>query len=115
MERAKKFYESVFGVELKVQDFGNLIMAWFPATREGGGGSAGSLVKAEPYAPSHEGMLVYFHVNDIDKTLGKVAGGGGKIINTKRSIGERGFVGHFEDTEGNRVALLENAKTRTTV
>jgi predicted enzyme related to lactoylglutathione lyase len=77
MERAKKFYESVFGVELKVRNFGNLIMAWFPAM-EGGAGSTGSLVKVEPYTPSHEGTLVYFQVNNIDRILNKVAGVGWK-------------------------------------
>jgi predicted enzyme related to lactoylglutathione lyase len=31
--------------------------------------------------------------------------GGGKIIIPKMAIGEYGFIGHFEDTEGNRIGL----------
>jgi hypothetical protein len=30
---------------------------------------------------------------------------GGMVLNPKMNIGEYGFVGHFEDSEGNRVAL----------
>ena len=39
------------------------------------------------------------------KTLEKVKASGGKVIRGKTPIGQFGFVGHFEDTEGNRVAL----------
>ncbi|MGD8593051.1 MAG: hypothetical protein PVF82_09490 [Gammaproteobacteria bacterium] len=46
-----------------------------------------------------------FSVPDIEATLKRVTANGGKIINVKTSIGEYGFVGHFEDSEGNRVAL----------
>jgi predicted enzyme related to lactoylglutathione lyase len=34
-----------------------------------------------------------------------VAERGGKVLRAKTGIGEYGFVGHFEDSEGNRVAL----------
>jgi predicted enzyme related to lactoylglutathione lyase len=49
--------------------------------------------------------MVYFSVADIDATLKRVHQSGGRILNPKMSIGEYGFVGHFEDCEGNRVAL----------
>jgi hypothetical protein len=49
--------------------------------------------------------MVYFGVEDIDGTLKKVKNSGGKILNPKIGIGEYGFVGHFEDSEGNRVGL----------
>ena len=79
-------------------------MAWFPM-KESATGSTGTLVKAESYNPSYAGTLVYFSVEDIDGTLKKVSENGGKILNPKMSIGEYGFVAHFEDSEGNRVAL----------
>jgi predicted enzyme related to lactoylglutathione lyase len=44
-------------------------------------------------------------VDDINAALKKVEEKGGKILNPKNSIGEFGFVAHFEDSEGNRVAL----------
>lgn len=104
LNRAKEFYEQVLGVELSLQDMGPLKMAWFPMA-DGGNGATGSLVHAEDYIPSYEGAMVYFSVEDIDTTLERVREKGGKVLNPKSSIGEHGFVAHFEDSEGNRVAL----------
>lgn len=104
LQRAKEFYEYVFDVTLSVQDLGALKMAWFPMV-QGASGAAGTLVKAESYVPSYAGTMVYFTVADIDAALKRVSEKGGKILRSKMSIGQHGFVGHFEDCEGNRVAL----------
>lgn len=104
LDRATSFYENVFGYELELHDMGPLQMAWFPMEDEGTG-TTGTLIKSEAYTPSHEGSMVYFSVDDIDATLEKINENGGKTINEKMSIGEHGFVAHFEDSEGNRVAL----------
>ena len=82
-------------------------MGWFPF-EQGGPGATGTLIKAESYVPSHSGTMVYFSVPEIVDVLAKVEKAGGKIINEKFSIGEFGYCGHFEDTEGNRVALHQN-------
>jgi uncharacterized protein len=37
--------------------------------------------------------------------LGRVENNGGKITMPKTSIGENGFMAHFIDPEGNRIAL----------
>lgn len=102
--RAKSFYETVLGVDLALNEMGPMKMAWFPMNPESFG-STGTLVQAEGYTPSHDGSLVYFRVDDIEGTLEKVANNGGKVLRPKMSIGEYGFVGHFQDSEGNRVAL----------
>lgn len=104
MERAKSFYEDIFKIEIDVHDFGQLLMGWFPNDMESPGAS-GTLVKAETYVPSYQGTMVYFSVEEIDDVLPGIEPAGGKIINQKQSIGEYGFVAHFEDSEGNRVAL----------
>jgi predicted enzyme related to lactoylglutathione lyase len=49
--------------------------------------------------------LVYFSVPDIEAVLERIKQNGGKVLLTKTSIGEYGFVANFEDTEGNKVAL----------
>lgn len=67
-------------------------------------GCAGALVK-EGYKPSYEGAVVYFYVENIDATLKKVVTNGGKIIMARASIGEYGYIAHFQDSEGNRIAL----------
>lgn len=104
MDRAKAFYEAVLEVELRLNDLGELKMAWFPMDPNGSG-ATGTLMLANEYVPSYEGTMVYFSVTDIEATLARVEAHGGKTVNGKQSIGEFGFVGHFEDSEGNRVAL----------
>jgi predicted enzyme related to lactoylglutathione lyase len=104
LERAVKFYESVFGIKLSRNEMGPLKMAWFTWT-EDAMGAAGSLVKAEGYTPSHAGTLVYFSVDDINGALAKIKASGGKTLLPKMAIGEYGHIAHFEDSEGNRVAL----------
>lgn len=104
MDRAIQFYQNILGIELSLQEMGNLIMAWFPMV-QGGDGSTGTLVQNPNYTPSYEGTLIYFSVDDIETVLGRVEANGGKVLNPKSSIGKFGFVAHFEDSEGNRVAL----------
>ena len=104
LERAKKFYEAVLGIELSLNEMGPLQMAWFPMT-EGIPGATGSLVKGEGYTPSSEGTVVYFTVKNLEAALGRVSAGGGKVLLQKMSIGDYGFIAHFQDSEGNRVAL----------
>lgn len=104
MDRAKKFYDEVFQIDIPVQDLGNFVMGWFPSNLDQYG-SGGALVKAESYVPSYHGTTVYFFTDEINDVLPRIACSGGKVINPKTSIGEHGFVAHFEDSEGNRIAL----------
>jgi predicted enzyme related to lactoylglutathione lyase len=104
LKRAKAFYEHVLGVELSLNEMGPLKMAWFPM-HQNAPGSTGSLVQADAYEPSHKGSMVYFSVASIEDALKKIESKGGKVLRPKMSIGEYGFVAHFEDCEGNRVAL----------
>jgi uncharacterized protein len=110
MERAMAFYEAIFECKLDRHQMGPFDMAWFPWD-ENGGGAGGSLVAFEgAYKPSHEGTLVYFSSEDVAVELGRVAKAGGKVIQPKTQISpEIGYMGLFEDTEGNRVALHSNA------
>jgi uncharacterized protein len=104
MERAKKFYETILGVKLSDNEMGPMKMAFFPSV-ENAPGATGSLVKAKGYTPSHNGSVVYFSVDSIDRTLTKVESHGGKTVLPKMAIGEWGFIAQFYDCEGNRVAL----------
>ncbi len=106
LERAKKFYRALTGVAFAGEDMemNDMKMAMFPMA-EKAPGAAGALVKAKGYKPSHDGTVVYFMLGDIDAALAKVKAAGGKTLLPKTEIGQYGFVAHFEDTEGNRVAL----------
>jgi len=104
LDRAKAFYESALGFELTINEMGPLKMAWFPMTQ----GATGTLVKADGYTPSKAGSLVYFHVDSIEQTLKSIGDQGGKTLMPKMPIGEYGHIAHFEDSEGNRVALHQD-------
>jgi len=105
MDRAKAFYETVFNIEITIQDIGGVMMAFFPANPETPG-AMGSLMKYESYIPSHEGTLIYFNSDDVQIELDKIEEAGGEILQLKTQISpEIGYMGIFEDTEGNRIAL----------
>jgi hypothetical protein len=112
LERAIKFYETVFGFKMTRNEMGPLVMAWFPWV-EKAPGAAGSLVfHKEYYKPSADGALVYFssHTGDLINELSKVEVAGGKIIQPKTLIKEEiGYMALFIDTEGNRIALHSRA------
>lgn len=107
MERATKFYETVFGFKLERHKLGPLDMAWFPFVE--GNGAMGSLVYNEEfYKPSTDGTLVYFtsHSGDLAIELSRIEKAGGKVIQPKTLITEEiGYMALFNDTEGNRIAL----------
>ena len=105
MERAKGFYATIFNIEMAEPfDMNGSIMCFFPFNPDVGG-ATGTLIQHEAYTPSHHGALIYFSVQEINDILPRIEKSGGKVINPKMSIGEHGAVAHFEDTEGNRVAL----------
>ncbi|MBU43790.1 MAG: glyoxalase [Spirochaetaceae bacterium] len=104
LENAKSFYEKILQQKLEIHELGPLRMAWFPM-KEGAYGCAGTLVQAQTYEPSYSGTMIYLGVDDIDAVLKRVSEAGGKVLNEKSQIGEHGYVGHFEDCEGNRVGL----------
>ncbi len=110
MDRAKKFYETVFDISISVHDLGGLIMGWFPSDRSKPG-ATGSLVKHEMYAPSDtQGALIYFSCKDVAEELSRVEGTEGQILKQKTEIGGgHGFMALLKDTEGNRIALHSNA------
>lgn len=107
MKRAKTFYDAVFQVEIKLEDFGETKMGWFPADH-GKPGAAGSLIQNKDwYKPSKsDGALIYFNSLDVQNELDRIEPNGGKIVQTKTQIRpDIGYMGVFLDTEGNRIAL----------
>jgi predicted enzyme related to lactoylglutathione lyase len=102
--RARTFYEKVFDKKLTVEDMDGYNIAFFPM-EQGAPGAAGMLIKGETYVPSHSGTVIYFSVDDIEETLRRIQANGGKTVLPKKNIGQYGFIAHFEDTEGNRLAL----------
>jgi uncharacterized protein len=104
-ERACAFYKNVLGGDLHVMDMpGGGKMAMLPGSQADNVG--GAVVHAEGYEPSAKGSIVYLNGGkDLSGPLARVEKAGGKVTIPKMSIGQNGFIAHFTDTEGNRVAL----------
>ena len=108
LDRASKFYETIFNVSLFPMDTPNLRMRLFPID-DPMTGIGGAVVHAEGfYIPSStHGPMVYLNGNpDVQIILDRIEAAGGKILVPKTQISpEYGYMAVFIDTEGNRVAL----------
>jgi len=104
LDRAKKFYETVF--EIKLTDlpleWGN--QALFPFDQESPNIS-GALVEKSEFKSNGNNTVVYFATEDCVTEENRIEKAGGKIVRPKMSIGEFGFVSIFIDTEGNTIGL----------
>lgn len=108
INRAQKFYETIFGITMIPMDMPNIKMRMFPLddmmTQVGG-----ALVDSGGFhkASASDGPLIYLNGNpDVQHVLDKVVEAGGTIMLPKTEISpDYGFMGVFIDTEGNRIGL----------
>jgi len=102
--KAKTFYEAILGATMEQMDAMGMKSAFFPADLQNGIG--GCIIEGLGYEPSSNGTLVYLNGGeDLSIPLSKIEAAGGKILLPKTAIGPHGFMAHFEDTEGNKIAL----------
>ena len=109
LNRAQRFYETVFGIQLMPMDMPNIKMRVFPVD-DLMTGVSGALTDTggEFHKPSaNEGVLIYLNGNpDVQRVLDKVESAGGKIVVPKTEISpEHGYMAVFIDTEGNRIGI----------
>lgn len=107
VERARKFYETIFDCKLDYAQMMDMDMLFFPA-EPGNGKASGGLVKSNMHTPSAElGPIIYLNGNpDLDNALSKVEAAGGKVLMPKTHISDDiGYMAFFIDSEGNRMAL----------
>ena len=107
LQRAQKFYETIFGMSLTAMDLPNIKMRMFPT--EDPMGVGGALCDSGGFhkPSSTDGPLIYLNANpDVQLVLDKIEKAGGKIIVPKTEISpEYGYMAVFIDSEGNRIAL----------
>jgi uncharacterized protein len=106
LERAMKFYSSVFGCDFFKDVIHGNEMAFFPMNSNSPG-ITGALAKGEIYKPSTSGTLIYLATSNIDEALKKVTENGGEILFPKTDVPDYGAVAEFKDSEGNRTALFQ--------
>jgi uncharacterized protein len=104
LDRAKKFYETVFNTQLVDLPIEWGKQALFPSDNDGRNIS-GALVEKEERAAGGNNTIVYFVSEDCITEEARVEKAGGKIISPKMSIGEFGFVSIVSDTEGNTIGF----------
>ncbi len=108
INRAQKFYETIFGIVMMPMDLPSIKMRMFPLDdmmTQVGGALVDSGGFHKPSAT--DGPLIYLNGNpDVQNILDKVVEAGGSIMVPKTEISpDYGFMAVFMDTEGNRVAL----------
>ena len=108
-ERAKKFYEQLFG--WKIQKFPNSPQEYYlieTQTETGEKGISGGIAKREK---DYQKITNFIQVNSIDRSISKVKELGGQITEPKTAIPTVGYIAGCKDTEGNIFGLIEVEKT----
>lgn len=108
LDRATKFYETLFDVKLIPVDMPNIKMRMFPVADMMNDIGGAIVENGEFFKPSStDGVLIYLNGNpDVQNILDKVEAAGGKIVVPKTEISpEYGYMGVITDTEGNRIGF----------
>lgn len=122
-ERMKKFYSDAFGWQMQQfgEDMGNYVVAMTTESSADGRPTMPGAINGGFYAktdsPGSHAPSVVISVDDINAAVEAVKKGGGKILGGMTPEGEKtmeptmipgvGLWISFEDTEGNRVSLLQ--------
>ena len=104
LDRAKKFYESVFQLKLERLNSPEIEMWAFPMDMNRWG-AGGALVKMKGFPSGGNSTLVYFNCEDCSIEENRAVEFGGRIQRKKMSIGQYGFISLVFDTEGNMLGL----------
>ena len=108
LQRAQKFYETIFDMHMIPLDLPQIQMRLFPLA-DNTNGVGGSLCSSGGFhSPSENlGPLLYLNANpDVQIVLDRVERAGGRILVPKTQISpEYGYMAAFIDSEGNRIGL----------
>lgn len=109
INRAKKFYETVFSIDMQDQEMMGMKMAFFPS-EDMNGKVSGGLVQGPHHTPSGDGAKIYLNGNpDLSIALANIPKAGGQVVMPKTKISDEiGYMAYFVDSEGNTVALHSN-------
>lgn len=112
--RASKFYQTVFGWDMKDmgEKMGNYILATTAPVNSNGqlekpGNINGGFFPYDPQKPGFQYPSVVIAVDDIHESIELVKKEGGKILEEAYMIPTVGMFASFEDSEGNRVGMLQ--------
>jgi predicted enzyme related to lactoylglutathione lyase len=106
IQRAKRFYESVFQTTLEKLESPapDIEMFSFPM-EQNVRGAGGTICKMQGFSPGANGTLIYFQCDDCAVEETRVKQFGGRVEKPKMSIGQYGAISLVYDTEGNMIGL----------
>ena len=112
-DRMAKFYETAFGWKMQAmgEQSGNYVLATTtPSSPDGrpttpGCINGGFFPKKPDWPMQHPSVVI--SVPDIRAAMAKVKGAGGEVLGEPMDIPNVGSYVSFQDTEGNRVSLLQ--------
>ncbi len=104
MDRARAFYSAVLQAEVPLMEGAGGDVALLPMDQ---GTVSGDLVRSDRAQPGLSGCTVYLNSNgDPEGMVERAVAAGGKVIAPVASMGDMvGFIGFFEDSEGNRIGV----------
>lgn len=115
MERAKKFYQEIFGWEINavpVMEGNYHIATTVPVDEKGHpnvpGGINGGLFSRGTHG--QEVISIVINVPSIDEYIKKIETAGGKVVMPKSPVGDFGLFAQVIDTEGNVLGIWEDAE-----
>jgi hypothetical protein len=110
--RAAKFYQAAFGWQTKDlgEEMGHYVLATTTETDERGPKRVGAIngglfQRKDDYPQQHPSVVIA--VDDIRSSMKKVKSAGGNVLGEPMDIPGIGQYVSFDDTEGNRVAMLQ--------
>lgn len=110
LERAKKFYSSVFDWKIQTMPEMNYNIVRTVDVDENQmpvdkGAINGGMYKRDD--ESAKSPVIVISVKSIEESIKKVVGAGGSVFRKKSAIGEMGFYAQVKDSEGNIIGLWE--------
>jgi predicted enzyme related to lactoylglutathione lyase len=105
VDKAKKFYQSIFDWRFEDMPMGNGMSYTGIHVGEGTGGGMWTN-PAAPNGPSH--WLAYVNVDDIDATIEKVRSLGGSVVTPKTEVMDMGWYSVITDPTGAMLGLWQS-------
>jgi len=110
LERAQKFYKSVFGWEMEqFPEMEYMMIRTTPVDEnhmpvEPGSINGGMLKRQRPViAP-----VITIAVRDMESAMKNIKKMGGELVRGKMQVGDMGYAAYFKDTEGNIIGLWQS-------
>lgn len=110
-DRARAFYAEAFGWNVMVMPELSYTMASTGPVDEQSMPTEPGFINGGMFERTEalRGPIITIDVDDLDAALKTVESLGGKQVGEKIPVGDMGFAGYFEDTEGNILGLWQTA------